>query len=534
MSACSCVFAQQKMPVVQQAMRDELERSMKELKADGFEKPFFINYAIIDETVTTVSASFGALTRSAESKRRTAESIRLLVGDYEFNDESLNSEMANQQQDNELALPIDDDYLGIRRSLWISTDNVYRGASRQFARNKEVVKEKNKPLSEIPHRSFAKATPSKIDIEATPVSFDKKVVDDYVRKVSAALAEYKELETGDVEFIYRRGYRYLVNSEGSVNRVPFAFVNLSIAVSLQTKEGKKVADRQTFELPTPELPSIEIAIATANDLAKTVIASLEATDDFDEEYIGPVLIEGETAVNFVGYQVMFSEAMGAIPRYQQPGKVVDKIGKQIFAGNMTVKATPRLKKYNNEPLLGSFEVDDEGVVPADETILIENGVVKNTMSNRTVLKPDQTSNGLGFGPGVLQISFKNAVPLSKLKSMLIEEAKKEGLDYGLMIKNTSGRLLMSAVKVYKVYVADGREELVHNAYMSDQVSERVFRKIVGASTETLVRNMTWITGYMSVIAPQAILMGELEFTGDKSNIDREDKPETYVPSPRKK
>ncbi len=65
LSACSCVFAQQKMPVVQQAMRDELERSMKELKADGFEKPFFINYAIIDETVTTVSASFGALTRSA-------------------------------------------------------------------------------------------------------------------------------------------------------------------------------------------------------------------------------------------------------------------------------------------------------------------------------------------------------------------------------------------------------------------------------------------------------------------------------------
>ncbi|MEJ0031815.1 MAG: hypothetical protein WDO15_16205 [Bacteroidota bacterium] len=88
---------------------------------------------------------------------------------------------------------MDDDYLGIRRSLWVSTDNVYRGASRQFARNQQTVKEKNKPLSEVPHRSFAKTASSKVDIEAQPMNIDKKAVEEYVRKVSAVLSEFKNL-----------------------------------------------------------------------------------------------------------------------------------------------------------------------------------------------------------------------------------------------------------------------------------------------------------------------------------------------------
>jgi predicted Zn-dependent protease len=431
---------------------------------------------------------------------------------------------------------MDDDYLGIRRALWISTDNVYRGASRQFARNQQTLKEKNKPLSEVPHRSFAKTEPSTLDVEASPMKFDRRTVEDYVRKVSAALNEFKELETGNVDFNYNRGYRYLVNSEGSMNRVPFSLASLSISVNVKTKEGKTIMDHQTFHLTAGELPPMDIAIATARDLAKHVISSLNGPKEFDEEYIGPVLIEGETATNLVGYQVMFSEALGAMPRYKPIGKGGEKVGKQIFPGNMTVKATPKLKKYGNEMLLGSFDVDDEGVVPADETLLVENGVVKNIMTTRSVNKADETSNGLGFGPGVLHVLFRNTVPANTLKALLIEAAKKEGLDYALMVKKShDSQLLMSSIQVYKIYVADGREELAPNALLSgDQMSERTFRKIIAASNETMVGNLVWINGYVSVIAPQAIIMGEMEFGGDKSRIDGEENRETYVTSPRKK
>src|ERR1043165_3490142 len=130
------------------------------------------------------------------------------------------------------------------------TDNVYRGASRQYMRNKDVLKEKNKPLNEVPHRSFAKATPSKIDIEAQPVKFDKREVDDYVRKVSAALNEFRELQYGNVEFVYERGYRYLVNSEGSMNRVPESLAVLSIRVGLKKDDGNFIDDGRAFKLNT--------------------------------------------------------------------------------------------------------------------------------------------------------------------------------------------------------------------------------------------------------------------------------------------
>ena len=520
---------------IQQAMVDELKRNMDELKSEGFEKPFFINYAIQDHTVTNINASFGALGRSAETKGRTASSIRLLVGDYEFNDETFNSEGSNQQQDNEISLPIDDDYLGLRRSLWISTDNVYRGASRTYARNKEILKEKGKPLSEVPHRSFAKTPPSKIDIDGDHISFDKKVVEDYTRKLSATLNEFKELESGDVDFLYTRGYRYLVNSEGSMNRVPVNVASLSISARAQTKEGKYIGDRRTFELSTPELPPIDIAVATAKDLAKEIISSVDAADNFEEDYSGPVLIEGEPALTFVGFQVMLNEALGGMPSFRQPGKSADKIGKQIFSENMTVKATPKLKKYGNELLLGAFQVDDEGVVPADETILVENGVVKTMMMNRTITKEGQTSNGLGFGPGVLQISFKNTVPANTLKAKLIEMAKKEGLDYALMIRNANPEVPVPGMsQIYKVYVNDGREELVHNAVMGEQITERGFRKIMAVSTETRFANVRWISGYLSLIAPQAVIMGELELRPERHDNDRDEKPQPYVPSPRKK
>ncbi len=69
----------------------------------------------------------------------------------------------------------------------------------------------------------------------------------------------------------------------------------------------------------------------------------------------PVLIEGETAINLLGYQVMFSEALGAMPRYKPIGKGGEKIGKQVFPGNMTVKAMPKLKKFGNEILLGHLK-----------------------------------------------------------------------------------------------------------------------------------------------------------------------------------
>ena len=539
--SCSA-FAQDKLSVIQQAMRDELERNMKELKSDGFEKPFFINYSLLDATTFQATATLGALMQSTESKARTALSIRLLVGDYDFNDESLDNNLFSQPRANEIELPIDDDYLGIRRSLWISTDNVYRNASRQFAKNKEMLKEQNKPLAEVPHRSFEKVSPSKISIEAPEVKFDRKATEDYIRKVSAVFAEYSEITASNVNFYYTSGYRYLVNSEGSTNKVPAVVVQLSIDAAFQTTSGEFIFDEAVYRYSTPQLPPVETMMENVKKMASALVVRSKAPA-FHEEYIGPVLFEGDFLAQTISDQLFSGEdnliANNNIPslkglRYEPTNSMDTKVGKAVFAEGMTLKATPKLKKYGDQELFGSFEVDDEGVVPADETVLIENGVLKALLNDRTNVKPDQVANGFGAGPGVVSISFRNTIPESSMKAKLIEQAKKEGLEYALIVKHglLMGQQMGLAVmaNVYKIYVADGREELVRQTSVK-HMSQRNFRKVIAASKETGAYHVTGIGSIISVIGPKAIIFEEVEVgTSDMPTM----KEEEYVPSPLKK
>lgn len=531
-------LAQDKLHTVQKAMRDEMERNLKDLRTDGFDKPFFINYTIEDQTFYHIRATLGALTQSQESKGRDAISIRMLVGDYDFNDESLDNNLYSPPQANAISLPIDDDYLGIRRSLWVSTDNVYRSASRQFARNKEMVKEQGKRLSELPHRTFAKVPPSKIDIEGPVVKFDKAATEDYVRKVSAVFNEFKEIESSNVEFSYQHGYRYLVNSEGSINRIPIGQMRFVVSCRLHTPKGEVLFDNFTRTSLTPELPPIEKTIADAKNLAKELIEQV-TVPALTEDYTGPVLYEGRDAASvlhmgmFVGENSLFSS--NEIPKLK--GSRFDampttgtemKIGKQLFAKGMTVKAIPKTKKFGDVQLLGAFEVDREGTIPADETVLVEDGILKQLCNDRTLTKSDQVANGLTTGPGVLSFSFQNGVPFASMKAKLIEQAKKEGLEYAIKITSSGD----SDGKMYKVYVKDGHEELVkHDEFRA--VSQREFRKILATSNETIADNLDGVgEAVTSIICPKAILFEELDFT--VSDERTSEKEEDYVPSPLKK
>jgi predicted Zn-dependent protease len=532
-------YSQQKADVIQQAMRDELDRNMKDLKADGFDKPFFINYGIVDQTATEIVAVLGALVGSSEMHVRDAESTRVLVGDYEFNDESLEDNLFSRPTGVEINMPIDDDYMGIRRSLWVGTDNLYRTASQQFSKNREILKEQNKPLSEIPHRRFAKVAPSHVVIEASEMKFDKSATEEYIRKLSAVFSAYTDLEASGISFSYRRGYRYQANSEGAMNKIPFNLVIVNVFASFRTLNGEFITENKNYYLQTTELPPFEKMEEGVKAVAETVMAASKA-QPLQEEYIGPVLfLDADVAGTFWNQFLSFESGLrndNNIPplkgfSFEPQSGIESKIGKSIFAEGITVKALPKLKVYNDKPLLGSYEVDREGVVPADEIVLIENGVLKSLMNDRTLTKPNQTANGLSTGPGVLSISFKTTTPRADMKEKLIAEAKKQGLDYALMTRNIGDGPRAGVMNVYKVYVDDGREELVRQATM-DLLSRRDFRKILATSKEMIVHNfLATEREYTTIICPEAILLEEVEFRPSEFPTYKE---EVYVPSPLKK
>ena len=154
-----------------------------------------------------------------------------------------------------------------------------------------------------------------------------------------------------------------------------------------------------------------------------------------------------------------------------------KIGKSIFHESLTIKAKPKLKSYNGTRLSGTFEVDDEGTMPADELIVVENGVLKNLLNDRTRINSTQRANGFSGGPGVSEVISLQKNSEKELKEKLIARAKAEGLEYPYIIRNSPE--LMGMMNVYKVSVKDGKEELARNAFMKESIF-KIFKRILGA------------------------------------------------------
>ncbi|MFM7429111.1 MAG: hypothetical protein ACKO1F_04350, partial [Flammeovirgaceae bacterium] len=171
--------------VILRAMQDELNRNSKELSLPGFEKPFFIMYGLVDQKSMIVSATLGALMNSIEDRNRYKSTTRILVGGYEFNDESLEDNLFSSPTAMEISLPLDDDYWGIRRSFWVTTDNVYRSAARHFEKHKQTLKETGKPLAEIPHRSFAKVPVQRIIQTQTASHYNRSEWETKVKELSS-------------------------------------------------------------------------------------------------------------------------------------------------------------------------------------------------------------------------------------------------------------------------------------------------------------------------------------------------------------
>ena len=519
-------------PVVLKAMKDELKRNMEELKLEGFERPFFISYTINDAREVAVNASLGAIMRSSEFPGRT-KNVRVMVGDYAFNDESLDLNGGNGEQGNEINMPIDDDYFGIRRSLWATTDAIYRSATKTFKDNVNFLKEQKKELKDIPHRSFAKAPVIKRNGSGQLSPCDRKKLEDLCRELSIIFKNYGDITNSNVIVHVNHTNYYFVNSEGTVIATSDNIASITINAQTKTAEGEFIFDHITHTaLSTDKLPPLSTLRDETKQLAER-LTSLRSIPVFKESYTGPVLFIGPAAVDVFSTSLFsLGENLTASKNITNSFSTTDaKIGKKILDDRFTVKSTPKLKTFNDIELLGSYEVDDEGVIPADELILIEGGILKNLLTDRTITKEGQTSNGHGSGPGVIAVTSNGGVPVDKLKAQLIEKAKEEGLEYAIIVRHFSAGGVRS-MNTYKVSLTDGKEELVRSATVRS-VNMKALKKVMGVSNAQIARNTEAgrFGGSISMIAPDALLLEEVEVEGSRSNpfLDRE----VYVENPVK-
>ncbi len=522
------------------AMKDELTRNVNELKLPGHSKPFFIMYGISNLRSYSISGTLGAILRVDDIPYREKNTMRILVGDYEFNDESLEDDLTSSPSLREIALPIDADYAGIRRALWSTTDNVYRNAAKHFANHQETLSEMKKSIDEIPHRKFGRVAPSRIISDSVTFSFDKAGWEQKVKKLSALFLNKPQITNSAVMIQCVQGYQYLANTEGTLARTPQQFV-VFIAMAQMKNTADEFESRQVFHVARvqEELPSEQKLEAEVIEMIRS-LEKVGLDEKFNDDYSGPVLLIGEAASDFLTSSlvsehegIMASDNIQKLKGYQytDPESALDlKIGKTITSTSMTVKAKPRLKSYNGVSLLGSYEIDAEGVVPPEELIIIEKGVLKTLLNNRTITHPSQTANGFASGPGVLEITFSGKDTEKILKEKLIKKAKEEGLDYAIIVREASTSY--GPQTIYKVSLADGSETLVRNTRLGFS-NLKSLKKIMATSADYIVDNRSGLdlNQPLSVIAPRCVLIEELEITAFGMPSLKQDE---FVPSPLSK
>ena len=173
----------------------------------------------------------------------------------------------------------------------------------------------------------------------------------------------------------------------------------------------------------------------------------------------------------------------------------------------------------------------KGVVPQDELVLIEKGVLKNQLNDRSLTKEGQLANGHSAGPAVIEVTLDKIFPTPTLKETLIASARKEGLEFAVIIRgNTSFGEGMT--EVWKVNLDTGKEELMRSSQLGG-ISLKNLKRIAGASSVQQASTVQTGEGNLaSFIVPEALLLDDIDITPLKLPYIEEE--EIYVQSPLKK
>lgn len=523
--------------IIFKAMKDEMTRSMQNLELKDLKKPFFISYTIVDGKMTSIKSTLGSIVASRQNPYRTS-TVSVKVGDYQRNDDNFldlsmggGGSMARGSDE----LPLNDDYYGIRRALWISTDETYKSAAETFEKKLSAIKQQNLS-SEDSTDDFCKVPIVNLKIDGAPVEVNKTTWETVCQTLSGIFKKYGKIFSSSVAFNSYQADVYFVNSEGSETVYPISLFGIQVNASTQADDGEPLSDFVTFFALTPkDFPDLKAMQKDVEAMAERLVKLREAPA-VNESYSGPVLFEDQ-AVGEIFAQRFFSGNDGLIasrkPIVSDPkvlmfmemmlGKSLDdKMDKKLISNDLTIKSVPKMKEYKGKNLIGSFQVDAEGVVPPAELVLVDKGTLKTLLSDRIPTKKIKESNGharlastigsieTSTGPGVIVVENANATDTKELKSKMLEKAKEEGLEYAYIVRkisstsagkddkfDVSGMLgafggakegkISKPVCLYRVNVNTGQEELVRNAELGG-LTVNSMKKLLGTSKEQTAYN----------------------------------------------
>jgi TldD protein len=527
-------------PVVQ-ALELEMKRAFEVLKQRGNPAPYFISYSARENQSVDIEASLGAL-RSSQADHSRLLDIDVRVGDYDLD----NTHQIRGQRGNNnggafaypVLLPLDNDVDALRSVIWLETDRKYKAAVERFIQvkaNRTIKVDEDDTSADMSRQAVQTAALPFATIDVNLPSWEKRL-----KTLSTIFNKYPEVYEGTVTLSANANNDYLVNSEGTSVQHGRDSWRLSIYARTKADDGMELYRFEAFDSHTGDrLPSDEKIRQTI----ETMVADLKAlrAAPVIEPFTGPAILSGRASGVFF-HEIFGHRIEGHRQKSESEGQTFTKrVNQSILPDFISVVDDPTTERLNGVDLNGYYKFDDDGVA-AQKVTVVDKGILKNFLMSRSPISGFETSNGHGRkAPGYrtvgrqgnLIVQASNTVSEAKLRTMLIEEAKKQGKTFGLLFKDISGGFTMTGrsstqsfqvtpIMVYRIYV-DGRpDELVRGV---DLIGTPLtsFSKIVAAGDTPEVFNgfCGAESGYVPVAAVSpAILTTQIEVQKKAKSSDR--------------
>jgi predicted Zn-dependent protease len=550
------------------AMHDEMERARTRLELPGVGKPFYIEYRLLDLDVRTVTASFGSIVSSSTTRSRYM-SVDVRVGDYHLDSSNFISEDGFQGFLGSTGeVGIDRDYNSLRQDLWLATDQAYKAAVTQMSLKQAFLRSLTKP-PEID--DFSQGEPLvKVDVRIEP-DWTARNWEDEARTSSAVLKDSPQLYGTRVTYslVYATSYR--MTSEGTLIRSTRHLAAIEAALDTEAEDGMGLNNFYAVYVSQPaELPD---AATVSKSLAQAASElGMLRTSPLVADYTGPVLFDPTAAASVLA-QVLAPSLSGARPplsmtqdfnafleRFGGRSEWTGRVGTRVLPATVTLLDDPTVRDFQGHPLLGSYDVDDEGE-KAQRVPLVENGILKNLLMSRRPGPDFASSNGharsaLLTDPTPLSSNLffqsSDASNPSDLRKKFLDACRADGHEWCLEVRRMANPGL-SALRqedfsefigemaggiasgermpllLYRVYVADGRQEPVRGGIM-EGLTLRSLRNILAVGDDPMV--YTYMqnpseglagtalgsfgsaeTGIPSAIVAPSLLLEEIEVRG---------------------
>jgi predicted Zn-dependent protease len=504
------------------AMRDEMERSREKLRIAELERPYFIEYRLLDVDVRAITATFGALVSSTTTRNRYM-AVEVRVGDYQLDssnfvaDDAFRGFIGSTGQ-----VGVDRDYDSLRQDLWLATDQAYKEALDSLSRKRGFVRSLARPpdISDFSREQPVVLVNPQVGPDWTSRNWEQEA-----KAVSSVLRGFPDLQNTRVTYYLLYTTEYLLTSEGTQVRVSSSLAAVEAGLNTLSDRGMPLHNyystyaRRPAELPEPA--TVQRALeAAARELA-ALRQSAPASD-----YVGPVLVEAPAAGALIAQMVGPSVSGARPPLSMMPAfdQIMERLGgRSEWTGRLNTRVLPTgvsliddptLAEYKGQPLLGHYEVDQEGM-RAQRVALVENGYLRQLLMSRRPGPDSSRSNGharasfLGEPrPLISNLIFEatDAQRPETLRSKFMDLCRAAGREWCVVVKKMDNPALAFTrqedfsdliasvagatgdrlpLLVYRVYVADGREELMCGARLTG-MNLRALRDVAGIGNDSTV------------------------------------------------